>query len=356
MARHTGRIAAVIVAISFAHAAPTLAGSAVSPVRIVAAVPATSGSARDVTFVGGAGQLYAPAPGSVWKREALGGVAVAVKAAFRGRKGSIYVSGKLAPVYRWTAGGWQLRPLPNRGRIVPGGATGAPSLAIERHVYVQTASKWARLGSHTQPITALWASDPKRVYAADATGGLTRSAGAKFTPLRVALSPGDAIATLSGRPGKDLYALSTSGVVLAVTGNRATAVATVEFGAQAVAIGASKAGVFAVMSPPAPPATAAAPDPGAPPAAPTPPAAASYALVRIDGKSVARLDELPALPAADRWATVTADDAGWIVAASRAGSVAMRAPDGAWTLGRVSGELPAGATRSFDGSRPAPSP
>jgi hypothetical protein len=53
---------------------------------------------------------------------------------------------------------------------------------------------------------------------------------------------------------------------------------------------------------------------------------------------------------------LTGDAEGWIVVATTSGHISMRSPQGVWTTGQVSGELPTSAIRSFDEARPARSP
>ncbi|HUH05215.1 MAG TPA: hypothetical protein VML75_24620, partial [Kofleriaceae bacterium] len=282
-------------------------------------------------------------------REALGGVAVPVRDAFRSRRGSIYVSGVRAPFYRWSRGSWQVRPMPSRGRmIVAGSTTGVPALAIEAHLYVERGKGWARIASHRKRVTALWAGDPARVYLGDEDGALWRHDRGRFAPIAASLIPGDSVHGFAGRPGVDLYAVTAQGALLAIATTRATTLAGTGAlaGARAIVLGGSRAGIYAVVE-----------VPGASPApAPAPAPVPTLALVEIERSALTRVDDLPPLPPGDRIVVLTGDAEGWIVIATTSGHVALRSPQGAWTTGQVSGELPASATRSFDEARPARSP
>lgn len=354
-----GAIAVMLVAPTSAWA-----GAAVAPVRVVAAVPAESGLARDVTFVGTAGQLYVPAGDGRWKREALGGVAVPVRGAFRGPRGSIYVSGVRAPLYQWSNGSWQVRPVPNRGRIVAAGTTGLPALAVEAHLYMQKRKRWTRLASHKKRVTALWAGDRARVYVGDVDGAIWRYTKGSFAPVTVSLTPADAVHAFAGRAGSELYAITTQGALLAINATRATTLAGTGTlaGARAVVLGGSRAGIYAVVevaaASPAPhapgPTPARVPEPATP--IPAPAQVPTVVLVKVEGNALTRVDDLPPLPAGERIGVLTGDAEGWVLAATTGGHIFMRSPEGAWTTGQVSGELPASAIRSFDEARPAHSP
>lgn len=339
MARCSGGGALVAIAATLAATTGSArGGAAVAPVRVVAAVPAADGSARQLILVGAAGQLYLPTGDGVWKREALGGVAVPVRGALRGRSGSIYVTGVHAPFYRWSQGSWQVRPVPNRGRMVAASASGVPAMAVERHVYVQRGKRWTRLATHRKAVTSLWAGDQARVYVGDADGGIARYGKGGFATIQTThagLAPGDSVAAFAGRSGKDLYAVTAQGVLLAISATRATALAGADKleGARALLLGGSSGGIFAVVE-----------------------AGAKRMLAELRGNALTWVDDLPPIASGDHLAVLASDRDGWIVIVTTNGSVALRAPDGSWTTGQVSGELPASATRSFDQARPAHAP
>jgi len=146
---------------------------------------------------------------------------------------------------------------------------------------------------------------------------------------------------MAGVPGKELYAIAASGAILSVGSTQAPAVSAgpnLQGFRPAVAcpdLRPQMSGVLLLGAIPGPEATP------------------KTVLVRAAGGSLTQLEVLPGLTPGDRFAAIYAGPDGELLLVSRRGELRLRAADGTWREGRVSGELPANATRSFSAAAPA---
>ncbi len=363
----TARRASILVATAALALSATPASPQRSPgyrVAVTAGVRTGDAPVTAAILIGSAGQIYRPDGAGSWRRTALGGVSADLVGAIDDA-GVLYGFGRATPLFRYDAGSWHVHPLPNRGPI--GFATsGAPAIAIGRHVYLLSRHEFTRVtslpaahrrGRDRRSLTAVWASDARRIYAAGSDGKLGRYDGKRWTNLPQPLPASDRITSLTGVAGKQLIAIAASGTLLEVGARRARplTIAPELTGFRAVLAcpdlaPAAGGAIWVVGTLPADPAPTAGP--GAP-AAPTdagPPVAPArrWILTRAKGGRLERVDDLPA-PAGDRFTVLIGDPAGGLLLATRSGRVLVRGTDRAWTEGRVSGEPPPLATRAPSG-------
>jgi len=300
------------------------------PVEIVAAVAAEGGKGSPV-LVGRSGQLYAAGADRVWRRKSAGGVSADVRAAARSpsRPGEIFAVGDDAPPFRFSGGTWRAELLGNRGSATLARGGGVPALSIGRHVYTLEKDAWVRRTSAGKIATAVWAASPTAILVATSDGALARWDGKRLAPMKTGLAAGDSIVLLVGAQPKLVFGKSRSGRWIRVSGGSVANLALAReldgFEEQAAGIGSDGALLLAGT-------------------APAPGGAKKPLLARVQANKIVPGDDLWALADGDRFAVIHAGG-GELLVASRSGSVRVRAATGAgaWSEGRVAGDLPAPA-------------
>lgn len=311
---------------ALAAAAPASAraqAAAGFPVEIVAAVAPEAGKGLPV-LVGRSGQLYAAGADRVWRRKGAGGVSADVRAAVRSqtRPGEIFAAGDQAPAFRFAGGSWTAEPVGNRGAASLGRGI-VPVLSIGRHVFTLEKDAWVRRTSAGKVVTAVWAAGPTAILVATSDGALARWDGKRLAPIRTGLAGGDPIVLLLGAQPRLAYGKSKAGRWIRIAG---TGAASLTLGKELTGFDEHAAGIGAD---------------GALLVAGTVPAGGGLkpVLARAEQNRLLPWQDLSALGEGDRFAVVTAagDE---LVIASRAGSVRVRSASGAWSEGRVAGDLP----------------
>jgi hypothetical protein len=329
----------------FLFAASTASAQTSYPVSIIAALPGDGPAPTiDTTIlVGSSGQLYHRADDGSWRRRAAGGLSADLRGAARDPGGSLIAAGASSPVFRFEADAWHARPAPNRGEVGAPAPGSSPVVAIGRNIYLLDQGRWQRLAGAPRPMRLVWAAGSKRIWVADAQGGLYRSTGGGFQPVRTGLPSGEAIAAIAGAAEAELYALSASGTLLALRPGAATPVAVPPelAGLRIDAIGPAPGGIVLAGA-----ITVAAGTGGAGGERPV--------LLRAAKGKLALDGDRPALPAGEPAAALLADAAGGVLIAGAHGHLLVRrVPTDPWTQTAVSGALPPGAARSFPGALPA---
>ncbi len=328
-------------AFGFPSRAPAQADRARREVQVVAVVPSAGGATASARLIGSSGQIYEPTDGATWRRKVAGGVAGDVTGAVADSRGILYAVADEAPIFRFERGTWNAHPLPNRGSTVLASHGGIPALAIGRHVYTLRGTRWVRWMAAPGRIVALWGSSTHRVYVADADGKLAVGDGRKWHTVSHALARDDRIVAMAGVPGKELYAIAASGAILSVGSTQAppvTAGPNLQGFRPALACPDLRPGMSGVLL--------LGEIPG-------PEAAPKTVLVRAAGGSLTQLEVLPGPAPGDRFAAIYAGPDGELLLVSRRGELRLRAADGTWREGRVSGEVPESATRRFSEAVPA---
>lgn len=285
-----------------------------APVSVTAALPTAEG----VVLIGSSGQIYEPSGPLAWKRRGAGGVAVDVLGALHAGD-TLYAAGERTPLFARQGEAWFASPLPNGGPVAV--STGAPAVAVGRHLYTPEGGQWRRLISARSPIVALWAG-PRTSYVATERGDLARADGRRWRTLRSPLPAEDPIAWFCGAAGAELYAGSRAGVVLRVEARRATALPVPDdlAGLSIHSTGAVGEEVYLAGT------VGDGPE-------------RRGVLVRATGKGLERVDDLWALAEGDRYAAIFGA-AGAVAVASASGTVRARGADGTWQDGAIDGALP----------------
>lgn len=306
------------------------------PIELVGALAPekkTDGAAA-VTLVGRSGQIYAPAGAGVWRRREGGGIALDVTAAVRrpGRPAEVIaVGGGWAPPFRYAAGTWRAEPLSNRGRTVMSATGPVPALAVGRHIYTWDKDAWTRRTAGPAKVTAVWAASSTSILVAGADGTLTRLDRGRSAPVRTGLPVDDPIVLLIGAAPNQVYGRTQGGAWLRIdragTARVTLAQELTGFDEQAAGLGPDGA-LWLAGSVPA--------DAGA----------RRTVLARADKNRILVAEALAAPADGDRYAVVWGTAAtGELLVATRGGALRLRARDGTWTEGRVSGELPPAPAR-----------
>jgi hypothetical protein len=300
------------------------------PVHIVAILD-------DATLLGSSGQLYHRSADGSFRRTVAGGLSATLRGAVRGPGDTIIAAGSWAPAFRHEGGVWHARPLPNRGELGAPQPGSSPALVVGRQVYLlDKGGRWKRIAGAPRPMPVIWASGSNRMWVADNQGGLYRSTGGGFAPVRAGLAAGDTIVAMAGPGEAELYALSATGALLALRPGAAAPVAIPPelAGLRIDAVGVAPEHVLvagAVI--------------GAGGERPV-------LLRAVKGKLQVEGD-LPPLPGGDRVAAVRGTAAGEVLVAGSRGHLLVRRSPTAWTQATVSGDLPPAARRSFPHARPA---
>jgi len=308
--------------------------AAYEAVQLVGAVPVKNGATAATVLVGSSGQLYKPAADSIWRRDSIGGVAADLTEVVDDGRGKLFAAASRAPIFRFSHGAWSAHPLPNRGRATMASAGGTATLAVGRHVYTLRGSRWVRLVRAPKRIVALWAGGSRRVYVADSEGAIRSSRGRTWNDISHSLAADDRVDSFVGVPGKELYAIARSGTVLSVGAKSAAPVTAAAdlagFRVQAACrdLRPGQGGVLLIG-------TSTAPE-----------GASQTVLATANGGKLLLLEKLPAPASGDAIVALFAGSDGEILLATRLGEVRVRGADGTWRVGRVSGEVPASATRS----------
>ncbi len=307
-------------------AAPAAARAQGFPVELVGAV-APEGGKGSLVLVGRSGQLYVAGADRVWRRKTAGGVSADVRAAVRSptRPVEVIAAGDQAPPFRFSGAAWNADVVGNRGPISLGRGGGVPVLAVGRHVYTLEKDAWVRRVSAARVATAVWAASDKSILVATSDGALARWDGKRLAPMKTGLAAGDPIVSLVGIQPRQVWGRSKGGRWIRVNG---ASVAQVAFdraldGFEEHVAGFAGDGALLVAG--------------------TLPAASGGrkpVLVRAEQNRITAWQDLWALADGDRFAVVAAQG-GDLLVASRAGSVRVRGAAGAWTEGRVAGDLPA---------------
>jgi hypothetical protein len=328
--------AGLLLAASGAARGQTAAGF---PIEVVAAVAPEAGKGSPV-LVGRSGQLYAAGADRVWRRKSGGGVATDVRAALRSptRPAEIIAVGEQAPPFRFSGTAWSAEQVGNRGPTVLGQSGGVPALAVGRHVYTLEKDAWVRRVSAARVATAIWAASDRSIVVATGDGALARWDGKRLAPMKTGLPAADPLVLLVGSQPRQLYGRSKSGRWVRVSGASVAGLALAReldgFEEQAAGVGGDGALLLAGT-------------------VPVPGGGKKPVLARAEQTRVVPWQGLWALADGDRFAVVFAQG-GELLVASRAGSVRVRGASGAWTEGRVIGDLPAPAGKPRR-APPAPS-
>lgn len=340
---------ACATALGFSVTAPARANPAQDDLHVVAAVPVPDGATAATRLIGSSGQIYEPTDGTIWRRKVAGGVAADVTGAVADGPGILYAVADEAPIFRFARGSWHAHPLPNRGSTVLSPYGGIPTLGISRHVYTLRGARWVRWLAAPGRIAALWGSSTHRVYVADRDGKLYVGDGRKWRAVPHGLARDDRIVAMTGIPGKELYAIAASGAILEVGSTNAPAVSVgpeLQGFRPALACPDLRPGMSGVLLLGTKPAPEPGPDAG-------PAAAPSTVLARAAGGKLTQLEVLSGPAPGDRFTAIYAGRDGELLLASLRGEVRLRATDGSWREGRVSGEVPEGATGSHAEAAPA---
>ena len=304
------------------------------PVDLVAALAPEKkeDGAAAALLVGRSGQIYVPAGAGLWRRREAGGIAADVTAVIRrpGRPAEVIAVGSAAPPYRYAGGTWRGEPLSNRGRVVMSATGPVPALAVGRHLYTWERDAWIRRAAGPARTTAIWAASATSLLVAGADGTLARIDRGRSTPVRTGLPVDDPIVLLLGAAPAQVYGRTQSGAWLRIdragTARVTLAQELTGFEEQAAGLGPDGA-LWLAGSVPA--------DAGA----------RRTLLAHADRNRLLAADALAAPADGDRYAVVWGHPAtGELLVATRTGALRLRAKDGTWTEGRVSGELPAQPT------------
>jgi hypothetical protein len=261
----------------------------------VAAVVGPEGDAdvRTAVLVGPSGQVYAGDGKGRWVRTLPGGIAADVTGAARVGT-DLVVTGISTPMYRFDGSGWSAERVGQNGKTVLGRGPLA-AVAVGKHVFVQNKGKWLRVGSAPGPVTALWASSTKKVFAVTAAG-VHALRGSDFQRTR-----GPVTAIVGASP----WGISADGVVDVGSGRSVSAATGI------VAAAGGEGAPWLVTSDGASP------------------LALVHKTVRVDTP----------IPAGTAVAGLAADKAGNVVIVTAAGDVHVRTGD-AWSTGTLADELP----------------
>jgi hypothetical protein len=180
-------------------------------------------------------------------------------------------------------------------------------------------------------VTAVWAASGTSILVAGADGTLARFDRGRLTPVRTGLPADDPIALLIGAAPNQVYGRTQGGAWLRIdragTARVTLAQELTGFEEQAAGLGPDGA-LWLAGSVPA--------DAGA----------RRTLLARADKIRLLAADALAAPADGDRYAVVWGTAAtGELLVATRAGALRLRARDGTWTEGHVSGELPSAPVR-----------
>jgi hypothetical protein len=324
---------AIALAIGLELAAPRAirAERAAFPVEVVAAIAPEGGKGNPV-LVGRSGQLYVAGADRIWRRRGGGGVSADVRAAVRSptRPAEVIAAGDQAPLFRFAGSAWNADLVGNRGPTTLARGGGVPALAIGRHVYTFDKDAWVRRVSAGKVVTALWADGPKLILVATGDGALARWDGKRLTPIKTGLVAGDPLVLLVGSQPRQVFGRSKGGRWIRVSGTAAASVALDRaldgFDEQAAGVASDGALLLAGTLP-------------------APGGGRKAVLARGGDSRVAPWQDLWALADGDRFAVVFAQG-GELLVASRAGSVRVRSAAGAWSEGRVVGDLPPAGARA----------
>ncbi|MCA9675219.1 MAG: hypothetical protein KC464_09305, partial [Myxococcales bacterium] len=249
------------------------------------------------------GQVYEPDGAGAWRRLAEGGVAGDVAGATLA-DGHLVVAGRAAPLYRRDHAIWYALRVGGSGRTRLG--TGpAPAVAVGKAVHVDVGGTWKRVGALPDNATALWAQSATAVWAAT-DDGLYKLRGKRFE--RAGAAPtalaGDRPYAIDADAIRDLTRGRT--IPLRLDGEPVTATAAASHGGGALHV------VVAT-------------------------GAGALVLARVDGKQLARVDDLPVAGAP---VAMAVDADGDVLIALADGTIALRRGD-AWTTTAVTDALPA---------------
>lgn len=196
-------VVAILIATATAHA---------DPAKVAAVVgPEGEADVRTSIIIGPSGQVYAGDGAGKFVRTVPGGIAADVSGATRNGK-DVLVSGISTPLYRFDGVGWTAVRLGQSGKTTMGRGP-VPAVAAGKQVFVMNAGKWVRVGEAPGPVTALWASSTKKVYAVTAAG-LHALRGSDFVRTR---APAAAIV------GASPWAITADGAIDAGTGRQVLA-------------------------------------------------------------------------------------------------------------------------------------
>ena len=336
---------AAALAFALAPAAAFAEDDARAPVEI-AGVVSQDGAAP--AFFGPSGEIYEAIDGEdTWRRRALGGVAARVRGVVRADSKRYFAAGSRTPLYRRERGIWYAHPLPNRGRAVLSTGGHAVALGVGRHIYVFEDGEWDRRGRAPDDIAAIWAGDGERIYIATASGKLFRRDGENTSEIPHGLDDDVRVVSLIGRPGHELYAVSTQHDVLQVGPRRArkARIPSALRGARIDAAGYLPDGTPAVAA-----AIPAAIDEDDESEDSREEAPSRVALATLRAGEMVALGWLPDLEPGDRVVAISSRGGAPALATAR-GRVVIRDGDG-WRKGRVSAEPPERIGRAR-GSGPA---
>lgn len=211
-------------------------------------------------------------------------------------------------------------------------ATGpVPALAVGRHIYTWDKDAWIRRTAGPAKVTAVWAASGTSILVAGADGTLARFDRGRLTPVRTGLPPDDPIALLIGAAPNQVYGRTQGGAWLRIdrAGTARVTLAQELTGFEEQAAGLGPDGALWLAG-------SVAADAGA----------RRTLLARADKNRLLAADALAAPADGDRYAVVWGTAAtGELLVATRAGVLRLRARDGTWTEGHVSGELPSAPVR-----------
>lgn len=304
---------------------------------VVAAVPGSKDDVGAAILVGRSGQLYKRVGENQWERDNVGGVAVDVLGLIKGKGRNLVAVGSYSPIFEFDGTVWSAKPLANRGRVRMSRGSKTNAFSVGRHVYVFKSGTPERLISARRTISALWASSANKIYVATVKGQLLRTNGQSWVTLTNPLPQDDPIQELYGAPGVDLYGRSKVGVIVRVSNSGATVVPA-EGDLTNLDIHVSGTGPKGELL-----------------FAGTVGEAETRKAVLLQSKKagLSIREPLWTLAGKDRFSVIIADSKDQLLVSSRRGSVRIRTKDGQWVEGKVSGKVPAGASRSFDSSTPA---
>jgi hypothetical protein len=285
-------------------------------------VVGVAGSAAAPLVVLGDGAVLAR-DGEGWRPAGRGGVGATLTWARGDAAGAPWAVGASPPAYWFDGATWQAEPVRRNGTSVLS-ITGPIAMTAGRRVFVRGPKGWKELPRTAEPATSVWSDGLAAAAVLPQAGLMVLDRGG----WKAVKTPG--AARLVGGAGKDVFVVLADGTVARVAATGATRVPTDR----------ALAGFTAELACAAPGGKLVLVGRGG---------AGTLVIARVERGRVVRVDQTT-FPTAEPLAGAVADGKGAIVVASRAGTIATRDAQGAWTQTTIA--APSAATAAATAPNP----